>query len=153
MTRDEYYADAKAREDKLIEVMTSPENVDRLMKTLNKATRLDLFYTVKVRELRGGEKCLEIESTEIQNPIIALAWKSFKITNFGGRLWAKSNKPDHYGHEDDFSKPSPEVCFSCPIEFDYRHIDGGTNGAHIGYLSFTESEPVWRFELYKDSEN
>lgn len=153
MTRDEYYADVKAREDKLIEVMTSPENVDRLMKTLNKATRLDLFYTVKVRELHGGKKCLEIESTEIQNPIIALAWKSFKVTNFGGGVWAKANKSGYYGHEEDFSEPSPEVGFSCAIDFSYEHHNGGSNGAYIGRLTFTENEPVWKFELEMESKN
>lgn len=140
---DAYYENEQERKDKLLEKMTSYESRKHLADLLNKKTGLDLVYEIKVAETRHGSKYVEIESSEIKNNIIALAWKSFKICNFGGNFWITHNK------EEDFTKFVSEIGYDATIDFAYEHNDGGSNGAHIGNIEFTESSGKWEFELLK----
>ena len=143
--RDVYLEDLVKREDKLY--ASAMEKIEDLFQLINEKTNLNLTWKSELREYRNGNKCIEIESSEIENPVIALAWKSFKIGNFGGNIWSRKNKASHYGYEEDFSKPCAEVGYSRSIDFQYVHNDGGSNGAHIGSASFTESKGEWEFEL------
>lgn len=144
---DSYYENEQERKDKLLEKMTSYESRKHLADLLNKKTGLDLVYEIKVAETRRGSKYVEIESSEIKNNIIALAWKSFKICNFGGNFWTRRNKNSYYGNKEDFTKFASEIGYSASIDFTYEHNDGGSNGARIGNIKFTESSGKWEFEF------
>lgn len=144
---DAYYENEQERKDKLLEQMTSYESRKQLAELLNSKTGLNLVYEIKVAETRQGSKYVEIESNEIKNNIIALAWKSFKLCNFGGNFWTRRNKNSHYGNEEDFTKFAPEIGYGASIDFAYEHNDGGSNGAKVGQIRFTESSGKWEFEL------
>lgn len=84
--RDSYYEDLEMRENRLFAM--AMEKIEDLFKLINEKTKLNLTWESKLKESRRGSKFIEIESSEIENPIIALAWKSFRIENFGGGIWS-----------------------------------------------------------------
>lgn len=147
---DAYYDNLLERKNNLVRKALSKSN--ELAQLIREKTGLkDLNFIFSHHTKRNStEMLIEMESSEIKNPFIALAWKSFKIENFGGGCWARKNKEGEYHTEADFSKPSPEVGYSMDINFSYESISHGSNGTEIGRAYFLESEGHWKFELEKD---
>ena len=141
--RDAFAEDVERRESEVVEKAFSQK--EELFRAINEKTGLNLKFTMEKREKRNGDVVLDIESEEIKNPIIALAWKSFKIENFGGSSFYKDTKKDN---ERDYSKFATEVGYYMSIHFGYEHIDRGSNGARIGDAQFLESTGHWQFKLY-----
>lgn len=143
---DDYNENLNQRKSNLL--IKAVEKQDELFKAINEKTGLKNTFKLELRKLRNSDDMIiDIESNEIKNSVIALAWKSFKIANFGGGVWSRKNKEGYYGSEEDFSKPSPEIGYTMSLHFAYTHNDGGTNGASIGTAYFIESEGNWKFEL------
>ena len=139
---DAYFANAEKREWAVYE--KAFEKREQLFKLINKKTGLNLNF--KMEKDTRNELRFNLESNEIKNPIIALAWDSFVVDNFGSGVYHEDNTKDR----EDFSKFSPEVICWMNIHFSYHHVDGGSNGAKIGCANFLESKGEWEFELYKD---
>ena len=152
-------AGIKAAND-LFKKVATHKVMGELFDLINEKCGVNFHYTFSVKECRG-EEYIEYESIEnlVDNdPLLALAWYKMHINNFnGGKVWSREiglkGKEKHYGgyeaEDIDYSKPM-EVGFSIDIHYGYEHIDGGTNGAKIGYAYYNGNE--WEVRLEKDDE-
>ena len=145
--RDAYYENIDVREKNLF--FTMLDKKEDLFNLIREKTHLRLNFTLVIETIRGN-KYLKLESDEIEDSIIALAWKSFRVENFGGNVWYERNKEGYYGSEEDFSKPCPKIGYSMSISFSYTSHSGGYNGTNIGYASFSEETNEWIFKLVKE---
>ena len=136
---DAYYEDLWRREKAVAE--KAFEHKDELFRIINEKTGLNLKFTMEKREKRNGDVILDIESDEIKNPVIALAWKSFVLDNFGGGTTHNTD------NEKDFLNLCSQVDYYMPLHFSYTHIDGGYNGAKIGFAIFSEKDLEWKVKL------
>ena len=139
---DAFYEDVERRKSALIEKAFMQK--DELFESINKKTGLNLNFIMEKRTTRNGDIVFNLESNEIRNPIIALAWKSFRVENFGGNCCYEGEG------EEDYSKPASKVYYWMSIHYGYEHVDGGTNGAKIGNAYFFESTGHWQFKLYSE---
>ncbi len=100
----------------------------------------DLQFKANLREYRDGDKRIEFDSDDIakKDYLISLAWKEFKISNFNSNATV--------------DRQSEEPYYWITVHYDYKHIDGGSNGAEIGFAEFRNGN--WKFysdiERYKD---
>lgn len=147
---DAYYENESARKETLMKEMTSAENIKVLIGLLNEKTGLNLTYDIDVVEGRDGEKRIKLESSEICNPVIELAWSSFRICFSTGGFWTTRNKRGCSGGEDDFTKFAKEIGYTAYVDFGYERIRLGRNGAEIGKAYFSESEKKWKLKLIKE---
>lgn len=154
-------AGIKAEND-LFAKVTTHKVMGELFDLINKKANLNLHYTFKVKNIRGTDYVYyeSVENLAENDPLLGLAWYKMHINNFnGGNVWSrefgvKGAKSNYYSStyeaEDiDYSKPI-EVGFTIDIHYAYEHIDGGTNGAKIGYAYYDGNE--WKVELDKDDE-
>ena len=137
--RCDYEDDKEERKEKLFAEATKPEKMQELFALINGLVGEDMKFTYKVNK---DKQKIEIESgVDLSDrPFIRLAWKEFRITNFGGGLGTNEH---HYG--EDYSKPVEKVFYWMSIHYEYSHIDGGSNGASIATAWFSE-DGKWTFE-------
>ena len=149
----------KALNDLWDKVTTSHKVMGELFDLINKKCGLNLHYTFKVSKNYRGEQYVEYESVENlaeNDPLIALAWKSMKVTNFnGGRAWMQESilpdrKPEyHYVEPEDIDYSVPiKVGFNIDIEYHYESIEGGSNGNRIGRAWYDGEN--WEVRLEKE---
>lgn len=153
-------AGIKAEND-LWDKVTTPKVMGELFDLINEKCNLDLHYEFEIKKDYRGSKYLSYESVENlaeRDPLLALAWYKMTISNFnGGKTWSRefglpgaTKNYSYYAAKDiDYSKPI-EVGFTIDIHYGYEHIDGGTNGAKIGWAHYDGNE--WKVELDKDDE-
>lgn len=118
-----------------------------------------MHYSFEVKSVQGQPYVSyeSIENLVDGNPILGLAWKEMRINNFnGGRVWSKEHGLpgakmfySSYDAKDiDYTKPM-SVGFNIDLHYSYEHIDGGSNGAKIGWASYDGER--WSVDLDKDA--
>ena len=92
-----------------------------LLDKINSLIGLELTYDISIEKNSFGTySCFKIKNKEnlVDNfPILALAWKEFKVSTFNANICC--------------DKKTGELKIWCTIDFSYRHYSGGTNGATI----------------------
>lgn len=92
-----------------------------LLDKINELIGLELTYDISIEKNNFGTyNYFKIKNREnlIDNfPILALAWKEFKVSTFNANICC--------------DKKTGELKIWCTIDFSYRHYSGGTNGATI----------------------
>ena len=143
--RCDYEDDRESRKERLFAEVTKQENMSGLFALINGMFGEDLQFTYKVN---AEKQHIDIESgvNLADRPLICLAWTEFRVTNFGGGLGASE---PYYSSERDYSKPVKSVFYWMEIHYEYRHIDGGTNGATIATALFSE-DGKWTLKSEKE---
>lgn len=135
----DYKDDRESRKEKLFAEASKPEQLEKLFGLIEKLVgeELNFKYTIKAEKQK-----IDIESLVnlADKPLICLAWREFKVENFGGGVGC--NEPCR-SWDIDYSKPVKSVHYWMRIHFSYKHYDGGTNGAEIGTAFFDEAAQEW----------
>ena len=144
----DYEDDKNLRKERLFSEATKPENMSSLFSLINSLVEKDMCFSYSVNK---EKQTISIKSDKdlSDEPIICLAWKEFRIANFGGGL---SCGEPYYTAGIDYSKPVEKVYYWMDIHFSYTHLGGGSNGASIGTAYFYE-DGKWSFksdrEIYR----
>lgn len=112
--------------------------IDGLYDLIRSAVKMpSLRFEGKIVEGRYGNKRIEFESEDLSQGdfLISLAWKEFKIKDFNSQA----------GEDKETGKPFYWIF----VNYNYQHIDGGSNGATIGNAYFLDNK--WIFQLDKDN--
>lgn len=143
--RCDYEDDKECRKERLFAEAVKPESMSALFALINGLFGEDLEFSYSVDEAR---RRIDIKSgVDLSDrPLICLAWKEFRIENFGGGLGCDE---EHWEEDRDYSKPVKNVCYRMSIHYAYTHIDGGTNGAAIATALFGE-DGEWKLETEKE---
>ena len=92
-----------------------------LLDKINSLIGLELTYDISIEKNSFGTyNYFKIKNKEnlVDNfPILALAWKEFKVSTFNANICC--------------DKKTGELKIWCTVDFSYRHCSGGTNGATI----------------------
>lgn len=141
----DYEDDKEARKEKLFAEVSKTESMNALFAIINDLVGEDLKFGYSVNaEKRKIDICSEVDLSD--KPLICLAWREFRVENFGGGLGCSEA---YYSSDRDYSKPVKEVHYWMSIHFAYEHHDGGSNGAEIGTAIFGE-DGKWIFEASKE---
>lgn len=132
-----YNQDKKERKEAVLAKVSTKENMEKLFDYIRELTGMPYLkfdYEVVERKYDEG-KYISFDSELINNPLMDLAFKEVRISNFNSGF---SVKEDYWG-ERDYSKMAESVGYFVSIQFSYKHWDGGTNGANIAeaYLAKT----------------
>lgn len=144
----DYEDNKNLRKEQVFSEAVKPENMSKLFSLIDSLVEKDMCFSYSVNK---EKQTISIKSDKdlSDEPLIRLAWKEFRITNFGGGL--ACDEPYHIA-EIDYTKPVKKVFYWMDIHFSYTHLDGGSNGASIGTAYFYE-DGEWSFksdrELYK----
>lgn len=140
--RCDYEDDKESRKERLFAEVTKPENMNGLFDLINGLFGEDLKFTYTVNAERQR---IDIKSgvNLADRPLICLAWKDFRVENFGGGI---GTSEPYY--EKNYSKPVDKVFYWMSIHYEYSHIDGGSNGASIATVWFSE-DGKWTLETDK----
>lgn len=131
----DYEDDKERRKERVFAEATKSENMNELFALINSLLGEDMKFTYKVdTEKRKIDIKSEVDLAD--KPFICLAWKEFRVTNFGGGLGCEE---PYYSTDRDYSKPVKKVYYWMSIHYEYSHIDGGTNGASIATAWFLEN--------------
>lgn len=89
-----------------------------------------LTYDVKLETNRAGQpEYFEIESREnlaTMFPVLAAAWREFKVGTFNARITLEDNTGDIY--------------LWGSMDYRYEHNEGGSNGAHLFYFNYKDGK-------------
>lgn len=138
--RCDYEDDKESRKERLFEEASKSENMAKLFAIINDffGEDMDFHYKMDV-EKRKINIASGVDLSD--RPFIRFAWKKFIIENFGGGIGCS----EPYCLDDrDYSKPVKEVYYWMDVQYSYKHIDGGSNGASIGTAYFKE-DGKWTF--------
>lgn len=107
-----------------------------LLDKINELIGLELTYDISIEKNSFGKyNYFEIKNKEnlVDNfPILALAWKEFKVSTFNANICC--------------DKKTGELSLWCTIDFSYKHCGGGTNGATILTAWYRNGEWIMRTE-------
>lgn len=150
---NDYYNDLERRFE--IGKKKAIENLPRLFEEINKKTGLNLTFTFELKNEDDFDRArIEIKSNDFasQFQVISNAWESMVVTNFSSGFYNEKNEQGYYNSERDYSKPCPNVSASMVIQYSYVHLDGGRNGATIGYARTSEKTNwEWTYETETES--
>lgn len=143
--RCDYEDDKACRKERLFAEAVKPENMNALFALINGLVGEDMEFTYTVNERKQR---IDIQSgVDLSDrPFISLAWKEFRIENFGGGLGCEEAYDDI---DRDYSKPVKSVYYWMSIHYAYEHIDGGSNGAEIATAWFGE-DGKWKLRTEKE---
>ena len=141
--RCDYEDDRESRKERLFAEVSKPERMMELFGLINKLFGEDLKFAYTVN---SDKKRIDIKSgVDLSDrPLICLAWKEFRVENFGGGIGTSEPYYDK-----DYSKPVDKVFYWMSIHYEYSHIDGGSNGASIATAWFSE-DGKWTLESDKE---
>lgn len=141
--RCDYEDDKAIRKERLFAEVVKPEKMAELFALVNNLFGEDLKFSYT---LDADKQRVDIKSGVdlADRPLINLAWKEFRVANFGGGLGASEPYYDK-----DYSKPVERVFYWMSIHYEYSHIDGGSNGASIATAWFYE-DGKWTLKTDKE---
>ena len=139
----DYEDNKEERKERIFAEATRQEKMRELFSLINALVGEDMKFTYKAD---AAKQRIEIESgVDLSDrPLISLAWKEFRITNFGGGVGTSEPYYDK-----DYSKPVAQVFYWMDIHYEYTHIGGGSNGASIATAFFSE-EGEWTLKSDKE---
>lgn len=138
-----YIEDIETRKKLGSEVML--RNISGLYDQINSKLGLNLkFFHEFEYDSKGIINFINIESNNFVEdyPILANAWKEFRVSNFGGGFYHDNSHSD----PKDYSKLSKNLSYSMSIDYHYTNHCGGFNGECIG-TAYADEASGWKWSF------